>query len=146
MNSKNIEEEGKSKEQRRRSREILIIFVLLGLVALLFYFQTHASYWGTQIPIANNILVLSLIGLNIILLLLLVFLILRNIVKLIFERRKKVLGSKLRTKLVLAFVFLSLAPTILLFFIATHFITVELTVRLNLLFIPFKYLPNISNI
>jgi two-component system, NtrC family, nitrogen regulation sensor histidine kinase NtrY len=123
VNPKKIEEEGKSKEQRRRSREILIIFILLGLVALLFYFQTHASYWGTQIPIANNILVLSLIGLNIILLLLLVFLILRNIVKLIFERRKKVLGSKLRTKLVLAFIFLSLAPTILLFFISTHFIT-----------------------
>jgi hypothetical protein len=41
----------------------------------------------------------------------------------VFEKKKKVLGSKLRTKLVLAFITLSLVPTILLFFIATRFIT-----------------------
>jgi len=102
---------------------MVIIFFLLVLVGFLFYLQTHVSRWGNQIPIANNILVISLIGLNIILLLLLVFLILRNIVKLVFERKKKVLGSKLRTKLVLAFTTLSLVPTVFLFFIATHFIT-----------------------
>jgi two-component system nitrogen regulation sensor histidine kinase NtrY len=67
--------------------------------------------------------VISLIGLNIILLLLLVFLILRNVVKLVFERKKKVLGSKLKTKLVLAFITLTLVPTVVLFFIAIHFIT-----------------------
>ncbi len=102
---------------------MIIIFFLLALIGLLFYLQTHVPFWGDQIPLANNILVVSLISLNIILLLLLVFLILRNVVKLIFERKKKVLGSKLRTKLVLAFICLSLVPTILLFFIATYFIT-----------------------
>ena len=96
---------------------------LLGLVGFLFFFQTHISTWRVQAPFPNNILVISLIGLNIILLLLLVFLILRNVVKLIFERKKKVLGAKLKTKLVVAFITLSLVPTILLFFIATHFIT-----------------------
>jgi two-component system nitrogen regulation sensor histidine kinase NtrY len=123
VNLKIVEEPGKNKDQKRRRREIIVIFFLLILIGLLFYFQTHVSRWGEQIPIANNILVISLIGLNIILLLLLVFLILRNVVKLIFERKKKVLGSKLRTKLVLAFIALSLVPTILLFFIATQFIT-----------------------
>jgi two-component system nitrogen regulation sensor histidine kinase NtrY len=123
VNLKIVEEPGKNKDQKRRRREIIVIFFLLILIGLLFYFQTHVSRWGDQIPIANNILVISLIGLNIILLLLLVFLILRNVVKLIFERKKKVLGSKLRTKLVLAFIALSLVPTILLFFIATQFIT-----------------------
>jgi two-component system nitrogen regulation sensor histidine kinase NtrY len=125
VNPKIAEEPGKNKDkgQKRRRREIIVIFFLLILIGLLFYFQTHVSRWGDQIPIANNILVISLIGLNIILLLLLVFLILRNVVKLIFERKKKVLGSKLRTKLVLAFIALSLVPTILLFFIATQFIT-----------------------
>lgn len=123
MITKKVEEQGKNEDQRRRRREMIIIFFLLVLIGLLFYFQTHVSKWGDQIPIANNILVVSLISLNIILLLLLVFLILRNVVKLVFERKRKVLGSKLRTKLVLAFITLSLVPTILLFFIATRFIT-----------------------
>jgi two-component system nitrogen regulation sensor histidine kinase NtrY len=125
VNPKRVEnqEQGKSKGQRRRRRELITIFLLLALIGFLFYLQTHVPLWGDQIPVANNILVISLISLNIILLLLLVFLILRNVVKLIFERKRKVLGSKLRTKLVLAFISLSLVPTILLFFIATYFIT-----------------------
>ena len=84
-----MEEPGKNKDQKRRRREMLVIFFLLILIGLLFYFQTHVSRWGDQIPIANNILVISLIGLNIILLLLLVFLILRNVVKLILKERRR---------------------------------------------------------
>lgn len=123
MNAKKREARGKSKEEKRRSREILLIVVLLLIIGLFFFFQTHIYTWGVQVPISGNILIISLIGLNIILLLLLVFLILRNIVKLIFDRRKKVLGSKLRTKLVLAFILLSFVPTVLLFSMATRFIT-----------------------
>jgi two-component system nitrogen regulation sensor histidine kinase NtrY len=123
VNLKNLEEPEKSKEQRRRHREIIIILCLLGLIGFLFFFQTHISTWKVEAPFPNNILVISLISLNILLLLLLLFLILRNVVKLIFERKKKVLGSKLKTKLVLAFITLSLVPTILLFFTATQFIT-----------------------
>ncbi len=123
MNAKKREAGGKSKEEKRRSREILLIVVLLLIIGLFFFFQTHIYTWGVQVPISGNILIISLIGLNIILLLLLVFLILRNIVKLIFDRRKKVLGSKLRTKLVLAFILLSFVPTVLLFSMATRFIT-----------------------
>jgi two-component system nitrogen regulation sensor histidine kinase NtrY len=76
-----------------------------------------------RIPIANNIIIFSLININIILILLLIFLVIRNLVKLIFERKRKVLGARLRTKLVVAFVSLSLVPTILLFLVAAGFIT-----------------------
>lgn len=115
--------DSKTKEKKRRRRELIIIFLLLPLIAFLFYFQTHISTWKVEAPFPNNLLIISLIGLNILLLLLLLFLILRNLVKLIFERKRQVLGSKLRTKLVLAFVILSLVPTILLFFTAITFIT-----------------------
>ncbi len=117
------EKHERNKEIRRRRREIFLIGILLVLIILLFYLQTHVTHWGDQIPLTNNILVITLIGLNIILLLLLVFLILRNVVKLVFERKKRILGAKLKTKLVLAFITLSLFPTVVLFFIATHFIT-----------------------
>ena len=78
---------------------------------------------GGAIPFANNIIIFSLININIILILLLIFLVIRNLVKLIFERKRKVLGARLRTKLVVAFVSLSLVPTILLFLVAVGFIT-----------------------
>jgi len=106
-----------------RRREMVIILILLAAVGFLFFFQSHVSTWKVEAPFPNNLLVVSLIGLNILLLLLLVFLILRNVVKLIFEWKKKVLGAKLKNKLVVAFIGLSLVPTILLFFIAIQFIT-----------------------
>ncbi|MCX5908303.1 MAG: PAS domain-containing sensor histidine kinase, partial [Deltaproteobacteria bacterium] len=121
MNSKKIEGT-KSKEKRHRRREIILILVFFAFFALFFYFRTQIFSLGFRIPVTRNILVVSLI-LLIILFLYLVFRILRNIVKLILERRKKVLGSKLRTKLVLAFILFSFVPTLLLFSIATGVIT-----------------------
>jgi two-component system, NtrC family, nitrogen regulation sensor histidine kinase NtrY len=117
------EDTGKDKAGKRKRREIIIIFILLPVVGFLIVFQTHISTWKVQAPFPSNVLVIFLIGLNILLLLLLILLILRNVTKLVFERKKKLLGAKLKTKLVVAFITLSLAPTILLFLIATYFIT-----------------------
>jgi two-component system nitrogen regulation sensor histidine kinase NtrY len=111
-----------SPESRRRRRELLIIGILSILIVILTTIEMRLPQMG-KIPIANNIIIFSLININIILILLLIFLVVRNLVKLIFERKRKVLGAKLRTKLVVAFVSLSLVPTILLFFVAVGFIT-----------------------
>jgi two-component system nitrogen regulation sensor histidine kinase NtrY len=64
-----------------------------------------------------------LINVNIILLGLLAFLVIRNLVKLVVERRQRILGSRLQARLVLAFVALSLVPSVLLFAIAGGLLT-----------------------
>ncbi|RLB73657.1 MAG: PAS domain-containing sensor histidine kinase, partial [Deltaproteobacteria bacterium] len=63
------------------------------------------------------------INLNILLVLLFLFLIFRNIFKLFLERRRGVPGAKLRSKLIGAFIALSLVPTMLLFFVSAGFIS-----------------------
>lgn len=112
-----------SSESRRKRNELVIIGVISILIILLTAIEMKIPQVGGKIPIANNIIIFSLININIILILLLIFLVIRNLVKLIFERKRKVLGAKLRTKLVVAFVSLSLIPTALLFFVAVGFIT-----------------------
>jgi len=112
-----------SPEARRRRNELLFIGIISILIIILTTVEMKIPQVEGMIPIANNIIVFSLINLNIILILLLIFLVIRNLVKLIFERKQKVLGAKLRTKLVLAFISLSLVPTVLLFFVAVGFIT-----------------------
>ncbi len=59
---------------------------------------------------------------NLLLILVLLFIIFRDLVKLVLERRRKVLGSRFRTKLVLAFLGLSVIPAIFIFFVAYDFI------------------------
>lgn len=111
------------REKRRRKRERILIILTVIVIAFLTYagnqfFQKEAD-WGT----ANNIFFVGLLNINIILILFLIFLIVRNVVKLVFERRRGILGSKLRTKLVTAFVSLSLIPTVILFFVSINFLS-----------------------
>ena len=112
-----------SPDQRRRRNELIIIGVISIVIVALTTLEMKIPRVAEQIPIANNIIVFSLININIILILLLIFLVIRNLVKLVFERRREVLGAKLRTKLVVAFITLTLVPTFLLFFVAVGFIT-----------------------
>jgi two-component system nitrogen regulation sensor histidine kinase NtrY len=110
-------------EERRRRNELFIIGIISILIVILTTIEMKFPQVGGKIPVANNIIIFSLININIILILLLIFLVIRNLVKLIFERKRKVLGAKLRTKLVVAFASLSLVPTVLLFLVAVGFIT-----------------------
>lgn len=109
-------------EQKRRRREFIIIAVVVPAIILLTYVESHISLISGDIPIPTNIFLLGLININIILLILLIFLVIRNTVKLYMERKKKVMGSKLMTKLITAFVALSIIPTFLLFFVVIGFI------------------------
>ncbi|MDP2689444.1 MAG: ATP-binding protein [Deltaproteobacteria bacterium] len=109
-------------EQKRRRRELYIIIVVVPAILLLTYLESHVSIISGDIPIATNIFILGLININILLLVLLIFLVLRNTVKLYLERRKKVMGSKLRTKLVSSFITLTIVPTLILFFVVIGFI------------------------
>ena len=111
------------RESKKRRNEFYIIMIISLLIVTFTYFAMRLPQIGGDIPIAYNIIVFTFININIILLLLLIFLVIRNLVKLIFERKQRVLGAKLRTKLVAAFVSLSLVPTLLLFLVAVGFIT-----------------------
>lgn len=116
---------------RRRRREIILIFAILAVVGLLTYAENRVIHFGADFPVSNTILMFILININLLLLLLLIFLVFRNLVKLFFERRRNVLGAKLRTKLVVAFIALSLLPTIVLFFFSINFITTSIEFWFN---------------
>ncbi|MBI5641845.1 MAG: HAMP domain-containing protein [Deltaproteobacteria bacterium] len=109
-------------EQKRRRREFLIILVVVPAIILLTYIESHISVISGDVPIATNIFLLGLININIILLILLIFLVIRNTVKIYMERKRKVMGSKLMTKLISSFVTLTIVPTFLLFFVVIGFI------------------------
>ncbi|TET78697.1 MAG: PAS domain-containing sensor histidine kinase, partial [Candidatus Cloacimonadota bacterium] len=108
--------DAKKADLKRRKRETLIIGIIIPTIILLTYLGTKVLDLGIELPIADSILIFALINVNVILLLLLLYLTMRNLVKLVFERKKGFLGSGLRAKLVFAFVILSLLPTIIIFF------------------------------
>ena len=115
--------EAEKQDLKRRRKERYIIVVLIVAISALTYLGTKAFDLGLDLPVSSSILIFALININVILLLLLLFLTMRNLVKLLFERKKRIMGARLRTKLVLAFITLSLLPTIILFFVSVQFIS-----------------------
>ncbi|MBN2232562.1 MAG: HAMP domain-containing protein [Deltaproteobacteria bacterium] len=117
----------RNSEKLRRKRELIFIVLLVAVLGVLFYIELNFPRLpAAGMPLGSNIIVFALININIILLLLLIFLILRNTLKLLLERRRRIVGFRLRTKLVLAFATLSLVPTLMLFAAATGFIRISL--------------------
>ncbi len=120
-------------EQRRKKQRLtryVIVFCLL-LIPLLAYLQRGLLKGDFHLPISSTVLIFALININGLLLLLMLYLVLRNLVELIFERKQKILGSRLRTRLVISFVSLSMIPTVILFLIALRFVSTSMDYWFN---------------
>jgi two-component system, NtrC family, nitrogen regulation sensor histidine kinase NtrY len=110
-------------QRRRRVRNFWIFLGVVCLLSTLTGAELYVQGLHRALPLANNIVIFAIVNLNIILLLALVLLVLRNLAKLYYERRGKIIGSRFRTKLVVAFLGLSLTPCVLLVLVASGLIT-----------------------
>jgi two-component system nitrogen regulation sensor histidine kinase NtrY len=93
---------------------VLALFALIGLV---YAWWNHAEEDGSLA--SGSFLVFVFLYLNVLLLCALGFIVGRNIVKLVFDRRRNIVGSRLRLRLVSAFVGLTLVPLVILFVTAS---------------------------
>ncbi len=118
-----VEETLKREEIKRRKREGIVILVTALMVAALIFFEVQLPDVSPEYSLGSNVVFFLLINVNIILLGLLAFLVVRNLVKLVVERKQGILGSRLQGRLVSAFVALSLVPSVLLFTIAGGLLT-----------------------
>jgi two-component system nitrogen regulation sensor histidine kinase NtrY len=99
--------------------------ILGGLSALLFLFTAlfYMAQRGRDLPsalVTNKVLLFVLWYVNVVLIVVVLFVLLRNLIKLLVERRHRVLGSTFKFKLVATYVGMSLIPVLLLFAIATE--------------------------
>lgn len=109
--------ETERKEGQSGLRGVLTLFGFVLLTALAIVLQI--KYRGFEGPLSDNILIVILTNANFLLLAAVIFMTARSLWKLSIERKHGVLGARFRTKLVAAFVSLSLIPPILLFLIGT---------------------------
>ncbi len=109
-------------ERKKRIREAVIIVLSVILIIFLTRAEISLTQLSSDAKLGSNIAIFAVINVVILLVILLVYLVSRNVVKLFVESRSNPLAKRLRTKLVLSFVGLSLVPTMLLFFAAAGFI------------------------
>lgn len=109
-------------ELRKRKREILSIFSISILLAFLIGVEVYVFRSGQNLPSSYVLFFIGLVNINLILVLLLLFLIFRNVVKVFIERRGKIFGSSLKSKLIISFVSFSVVPTMLVFIISVFYL------------------------
>ncbi len=118
-------EEIEAQDRIRRRREIALIVIFVFILAGAFFVELYLSkisHTRAEFPLLSSTLFFAFWNLIFILSLVLIFLVVRNLVKLIFERRKRIFGAHLRTRLVIAFIALTIGPTLVLFNMSRFFI------------------------
>lgn len=112
-----------AKEKKKRKKRLfiagLILFCLV-LGSIEYFVQKFPDL--APIDITNTILLTAILEINIILIFIILLVLGRNLTKLYIERRKRIVGSKFKTKLVAVFIGLALIPSILLFIFASDII------------------------
>lgn len=120
---KKDEETLRAEERKRRGREGWLILIAALMILLFAFFEEFLPDVAADYAFTGNVAFFLLVNINIILLVLLVYLVSRNLLKLVLDRRKRILGSRLQGRLVIAFVGISLVPTVMLFLIAENLVT-----------------------
>ncbi len=118
-------------EQAKKKKERILILVILIAVAALTFIETRITNFGSDFPLSSTIVMFILINTNLLLLLSLLLLVFRNLAKLYYEKKNNILGSKLKTRLVAAFIVLALLPTTVLFFFSIQFISASVAFWFN---------------
>lgn len=111
-----------AQELRKRKREVFLVLLLTLLFAGLTWFEVRLFSISQQLPFVHSIFFFGLVNFNIIILLLLLFMIFRNVVKTFVEKQSKIYGSSLKAKLIAAFAAFSFVPTLLMFVISVFYI------------------------
>ncbi len=134
-----LDAERKDQRRRRRERIAILATALLvgGTVYLAYNFSQVAEESTLMEPFVIHFFTFAVWALLLVLTLLLVFLIVRNVVKFFFERRSGVLGSKIRMRLIMAFMMLTIGPAAVLFILSTFILNTS---------IEHLYEPHVSNV
>ncbi len=104
-----------SYEFKRRKREKVIAGVVFVTIIIFTAIEVHLLKLSSKLPFVNSIFFFGLMNLNVLLVMVLLFLVFRNALKLILDERRGRLGSRLKTRLVVSFLLFATIPTVFLF-------------------------------
>jgi two-component system nitrogen regulation sensor histidine kinase NtrY len=110
-------------EVRRRRREWGLTAILATVLALVFVFEGAVLGRARSLPIGSDTVFFALVHVNVLGIGLLAWLLSRNVVKLVIDRRRGIVGSKLNTKFVVSFVFTAAISTTGLFLLSAFVVS-----------------------
>src|SRR5579862_1411364 len=106
-----------------RDNTRLVLLSILGVLLVFLAIEAFLRQTQTFSPdFLASVLLYGLTVSNLTLLLILVFVLGRNLVRALMERRRKILGARFRMRLVLVFLLMALAPSVLIVLVGSDLI------------------------
>jgi two-component system, NtrC family, nitrogen regulation sensor histidine kinase NtrY len=112
-------------EAKRRRREWIAVVVATATLIAFAMAQVELPPLTSHTSFASNLAVILLFDLSFLLLGLMLFLVGRNVAKVIFERRRGLMGSKLQARLVAGFIAVAIVPTAFLLYVSGAFLQTD---------------------
>ncbi|HEY2662934.1 MAG TPA: ATP-binding protein [Candidatus Binataceae bacterium] len=113
-------------EAKRRRREYLAVAVAAIVLIAFTLAQTSFPEVSYRTSLISNLAVILLFDLSFLLLGLLLFLVGRNLAKVIFERRRGLIGSRLQARLVAGFIAVAIVPSTFLLYVSESFLRADI--------------------
>ena len=107
-------------QHRKDGRYVAATLVLVLAVLTVIYYLIQRGRDLPSVLVTNKVLLFVLVYADALLILVILFVLARNMLRLWLERRQRALGARFKTKLVATYVGLSLVPVLLLFFYASE--------------------------
>jgi two-component system nitrogen regulation sensor histidine kinase NtrY len=118
-------------ERKRRRRELIAVGVAGVTLVAFVLAQTELPPLTRHTSLVSNLAVISLFNLSFLLLGLMLFLVGRNLAKVIFERRRGLIGSKFQVRLVAGFIAVALIPSAFLLYVSGVFLHADINSWFN---------------
>jgi two-component system, NtrC family, nitrogen regulation sensor histidine kinase NtrY len=116
---------------KRRRRELIAVGVAATVLVAFVLAQTELPPLTRHTSLVSNLVVILLFDMSFLLLGLLLLLVGRNLAKIIFERRRGLIGSKFQVRLVLGFIAVALVPSVFLLVVAGAFLRADVASWFN---------------
>ncbi len=100
-------------------------FILL-IFGILVYLETNLPFFKKFLPISENKLIIVILNINLLLILLLLFLVSRTLVKTYIEQKRGIWGARLKTKLTVTLVLISIIPSFTLYILSGGFFQINM--------------------
>ena len=113
-------------ERKRRRRELIAVGVAGATLVAFVFAQTELPPLTRHTSLVSNLAVITLFNLSFLLLGLMLFLVGRNLAKVMFERRRGLIGSKFQVRLVVGFIAVALVPSAFLLYVSGVFLHADI--------------------
>lgn len=106
---------------KKLKAEPIYIGLILLIFGILVYLETQLPFFKKFLPIGENKLIIVILNINLLLILLLLFFVSRALIKTYIEQKRGMWGARLKTKLAVTFLLISIIPSFTLYILSAGF-------------------------